>query len=60
MKNSLTRLTIEESKHIKGGRWGGPIGLFVYELIDVWTSHGENLKKAHQNGREAGCRGGCG
>lgn len=61
MEKLFRNLTFKELKHINGGiRWGGPITAFMYELIDVWTSSGENLKQAWENGRNAGCQGECG
>lgn len=51
---SLTELNTNETKLTSGGfRWGGPITLAIYEIIDVITSNGENLRTAYENGRKA-------
>lgn len=60
MKKTIKVLTNEELKKINGGRyWGGPIVGLIYEIVDVITSGGENLKTAYENGRQAGCGGSC-
>jgi hypothetical protein len=60
MKNyKLKALSIQESKHINGGRWAGPVTALIYEIVDVITTNGENVKQAYQNGRKAGCQGKC-
>jgi len=61
MKKSLKVLTNEETKHINGGLklWGLPIVGLVYEIVDVITSNGENIKTAYENGKQVGCGGSC-
>lgn len=60
MKNTLKALTNKESKRINGGRyWGGPIVGLIYEIVDLVTSGGENIKTAFKNGQEVGCGGSC-
>lgn len=46
-------LSKEDKLKITGGRWGGPITLAIYEIIDVITSGGDNLREAYENGRKA-------
>lgn len=50
---SVKKLNLNEIKNINGGSKGGWIA-GVYEVIDVITSAGENLKEAYQNGYELG------
>jgi hypothetical protein len=59
MNDKFQILSIEETKNINGGRWGGPITALTYEIIGVISSNGGNLREAYENGRKIGCRGQC-
>lgn len=60
MDNSLTYLTSAEAKDINGGGFlSGPHIVIIYEIVDVITSAGENLKTAYENGKQTGCGGSC-
>ncbi|WP_234570012.1 hypothetical protein [Rhodohalobacter sp. 614A] len=55
MDDKLKQLTTEENKNINGGRWGGPITIIIYEIVDVITSGGDNLREAFENGEDFMC-----
>lgn len=49
----LIELNKAEILNTSGGRWGGPIVALIYEIVDVITSNGENIKTAYENGAKA-------
>jgi hypothetical protein len=53
MKNSIEQLSKNELQQLSGGSYGWPI-LVLYEIIDVITSSGENIRTAYENGKKAG------
>jgi len=56
MNNKIKLLNNHELKNINGGRWwGGPVTVLFYEIADIITSSGDNLREAYENGEDLMC-----